>query len=199
MLIISIGLLCVTFTDMAVLCGNYGETCLYKYGTIPIKRSYCHEMAKRIALYSISSIAARYKKVIKPLISFNANFYIRLFLIVNDSPDDCKKNGLRYGYIHQCRQCQNRSTTPISYIEDRGKKTGSYKFNNLSGENTCKICDGNMFLAGPFWISELHDKDFVDLVIKELESEEFKYLKYNSRVHGFVSGMKDVSKLLLIN
>jgi tRNA (guanine26-N2/guanine27-N2)-dimethyltransferase len=38
------GLLCVTFTDMAVLCGNYQETCYYKYGCIPYKSSFCHEV-----------------------------------------------------------------------------------------------------------------------------------------------------------
>ncbi len=183
---------------MAVLCGNYGETCLYKYGTTPLKRSFCHEMAKRIALYSISNIASRYKKVINPLISFNANFYIRLFLIVQDSADGCKKNGLKYGYLHHCKQCQNRRITPIMYVENKGKTAGNYKFNNLNGETTCNICEGNMFLAGPFWISDLHDQDFVDIVIKELESDKFNYLKYGSRVLGFVKGMKEVNLIFIL-
>ncbi len=38
------GMLCVTFTDMTVLCGNYPETTYYKYGTIPYKTPYCHEV-----------------------------------------------------------------------------------------------------------------------------------------------------------
>lgn len=38
------GLLCVTFTDMTVLCGNYPETTFYKYGSIPYKTPYCHEV-----------------------------------------------------------------------------------------------------------------------------------------------------------
>lgn len=38
------GLICVTFTDMTVLCGNYPETTFYKYGTIPYKTPYCHEV-----------------------------------------------------------------------------------------------------------------------------------------------------------
>jgi len=37
-------MLCVTFTDMTVLCGNYPETTYYKYGTIPYKTPYCHEV-----------------------------------------------------------------------------------------------------------------------------------------------------------
>jgi tRNA (guanine26-N2/guanine27-N2)-dimethyltransferase len=40
------GLLCVTFTDMSVLCGNYPETCYYKYGSIPYRTPFCHEVIK---------------------------------------------------------------------------------------------------------------------------------------------------------
>ena len=56
-------------------------------------------MAIRIALYSISISASKYKKNIKPLLSINANFYIRLFLIVYDSAEDCKSNCLKHGYV----------------------------------------------------------------------------------------------------
>ena len=38
------GLLMVTCTDMAVLCGNHGETCHAKYGSFPLKGKFCHEM-----------------------------------------------------------------------------------------------------------------------------------------------------------
>lgn len=40
------GLLCITCTDMAVLCGNHPETCFSKYGTMPTKRQHCHEMVQ---------------------------------------------------------------------------------------------------------------------------------------------------------
>ena len=102
-------LLCITFTDMPVLCGNYPETTLYKYGSIPYKSSFCHEMAIRIALFSISSAASKYKKVIYPLFSYNAEFYIRLFLIIKDSPEECKMNPFKYGYMYHFRDCKNRS------------------------------------------------------------------------------------------
>ncbi|KAF1744086.1 hypothetical protein MXB_4625, partial [Myxobolus squamalis] len=42
------GLLCITCTDMATLCGNTPEVAYSKYGAIPIKSPFCHEM-----LYSI--------------------------------------------------------------------------------------------------------------------------------------------------
>ena len=49
---------------MPVLCGNYPETTLYKYGSIPQKWSNCHEMAMRIALFSISSASGQLNRII---------------------------------------------------------------------------------------------------------------------------------------
>ncbi len=54
------GILMVTATDMAVLCGNNGETCWTKYGSYPIHRPYCHEMGVRILLGCIEQHAARW-------------------------------------------------------------------------------------------------------------------------------------------
>ena len=53
------GLLCVTATDMAVLCGNSPETCYTKYGAISIKSRSCHEIAVRILLQCLESHANR--------------------------------------------------------------------------------------------------------------------------------------------
>lgn len=38
------GLLCVTCTDMGALCGNHGEAAYAKYGSMPYRSKYCHEM-----------------------------------------------------------------------------------------------------------------------------------------------------------
>ena len=36
------GLLSVTYTDAAVLCGKYTDTCYYKYGAVTCTKTYCH-------------------------------------------------------------------------------------------------------------------------------------------------------------
>ena len=48
------GLLCVTFTDMAVLCARRPHVCFYKYGCVPLPNRYCHEFALRMVLHMIS-------------------------------------------------------------------------------------------------------------------------------------------------
>jgi tRNA (guanine26-N2/guanine27-N2)-dimethyltransferase len=48
------GLLCITCTDMAVLCASYPETCYAKYSSVPIKGDVAHEAVihARLALLS---------------------------------------------------------------------------------------------------------------------------------------------------
>ena len=53
------GMLCVTATDMAVLCGNSPETCYTKYGAISLKSKCCHEFAVRILLQCLEAHANR--------------------------------------------------------------------------------------------------------------------------------------------
>lgn len=193
-------LLCLTFTDMPVLCGNYPETTLYKYGVIPYKSTFCHEMAKRIALYAISSNASKYKKVIKPLLSYNADFYIRLFILIKDSAEDCKRNPFKYGYMYHCRSCQNRTIIPMaSYQENKfknGKPNSFVKFNNLIHERThCELCNSAMCMSGPFWIDDLHDEDFITSLKETLNQKEFDYLKYKERIHLILKSIGDEMKL----
>lgn len=42
------GLLMVTATDLAILCGNNSETCFAKYGSVSLRIAACHEM---VSLY----------------------------------------------------------------------------------------------------------------------------------------------------
>merc|ERR550519_1567251 len=76
------GLLCVTATDMAVLCGNSPETCYTKYGAIALKTRSCHEFALRILLQCLESHANRYGRFIEPLLSLSIDFYCRVFVRV---------------------------------------------------------------------------------------------------------------------
>ena len=83
------GLLCVTFTDMAVLCARKPHVCFYKMGSAPLGKSYCHEMALRMVLYTISTMANKHGKVVEPLLSLTVDFYVRLFMRVKESPSGC--------------------------------------------------------------------------------------------------------------
>ena len=80
------GLLCVTFTDMAVLCARQPHVCFYKYGAAPLGKPYCHEQALRMVLYTINTMANKHGRRVEPLISLTVDFYIRLFMRVKTAP-----------------------------------------------------------------------------------------------------------------
>jgi tRNA (guanine26-N2/guanine27-N2)-dimethyltransferase len=44
------GLIALTATDMASLCGVYPKACIRKYGGKPLRTEYCHELAVRLWL-----------------------------------------------------------------------------------------------------------------------------------------------------
>lgn len=192
--IVNGGLLCVTFTDMAVLCGNYAETCLYKYGSVPYKSSSCHEMAKRIALRSISSCANKYKRVIRPLVSINADFYIRMFVTVHDSAEDCKNVVEQYGYVFHCRQCQFAETVNVGSFEQKGNGKKFKQGELVRSSNKCPLCNGNLMMAGPYWTDKMQDFDFVNNLIERLAEKDMAYMKYGDRVSTFLKAILEESR-----
>lgn len=96
------GLLCVTFTDMAVLCARKPHVCFYKYGSAPLGKDYCHEMALRMILYCINTMANKHGMQIEPLLSLTVDFYVRLFIRVKVSAEQCHKSLARYSHVYQC-------------------------------------------------------------------------------------------------
>eukprot|EP00388_Colpodella_angusta_P010623 GDKJ01027584.1.p1 GENE.GDKJ01027584.1~~GDKJ01027584.1.p1 ORF type:complete len:614 (-),score=149.62 GDKJ01027584.1:94-1935(-) len=101
------GLLCLTSTDMTVLGGNTPEVCFYKYGGNPLKRGFTHELAVRLVLNAAVMTAAKYSRHIKPILSLSVDFYIRLFVIVQDKPYETKLTSYLTGQAFSCLNCES--------------------------------------------------------------------------------------------
>ena len=169
------GLLAVTCTDMAVLCGANGEACFAKYGAYPIKAEYCHEQALRILLGTINVHAARYKRYLVPVASFSIDFYVRVFVRVFTSASKTKEAGSKMGYLFQCSHCDYFATQKMAKIQLKGNSK-KYQPASLSLEShICPHCEGKLQMAGPMWMESLHDRVFVEKVIQSLsQSAEVK-------------------------
>lgn len=96
------GLLCLTCTDLSVLCGNNPEKCFSKYGSVPLHKSYGHEQALRIVLSSLSTHASRYSRYVVPLLSFCIDFYVRIFVRIYTGPAKVKEVFTKLSHLHQC-------------------------------------------------------------------------------------------------
>jgi tRNA (guanine26-N2/guanine27-N2)-dimethyltransferase len=72
----------LTATDTAVLGGTYPETCVKRYGARPVRCPQGMEIGLRILLGFCERHAARFDKRIRPLVSFAAEHFLRVYAIV---------------------------------------------------------------------------------------------------------------------
>ena len=156
------GLLAVTCTDMAVLCGNHAEVCFSKYAGTSLRTKFCHELALRIVVGSIASHAARYKRTIEPIFCVSIDFYIRVFVRVRTSAADVKLLGSRLGYVYHCVGCESWKVQPLGKISQRAGS--GVKYLAASGPpcaQNCEHCNSRYHLGGPAWLPSLHNAEFV--------------------------------------
>jgi tRNA (guanine26-N2/guanine27-N2)-dimethyltransferase len=142
------GLLSVTATDMQPLCGIHQEACLRKYGGMPLRTEYCHEIAVRLLIGAVSKIASKYDAGIKVLFSHSSDHYVRTYLLVSKGASEADENLREAGFILHCFNCGNRKVS----------KSLSTSVEDLK----CELCGSKMKLAGPLWCGELWNRTFVE-------------------------------------
>jgi tRNA (guanine26-N2/guanine27-N2)-dimethyltransferase len=161
------GLLCITCTDMPTLSGNYPEVCFAKYGCMPFKARYHHEMSLRILLHAIDACANKYKRHIVPWLSLSVDYYVRVFVRVFESPAEVKKSSLRRGYVFQSAQCASY------YVQPAGKVTANnagYTTPHIIAPAVCEETGGGMKIGGPFWTAPIHDQAIVDRLLARVSA-----------------------------
>lgn len=191
------GLLMVTCTDVAVLCGNASESCFARYGSMSMRGEFCHDSALRIILRSLEQHANVYGRYIKPLLSVSVDFYVRLFVQVFTQQAETKLSSSKVSQVYLCRECKTHELQPLGTFEikespnqaDPKNLASNYKFKTpdvLVGDR-CRICDGRYTIFGPIWNGAIHDIKFLELLKKELElSEPKKEFGTFRRIQGLV-------------
>ena len=85
------GILAVTATDTAPLCGTYPTACLRKYWAMPLRNELMHEIGLRILIRKIQLIGAQYEKALMPIFSYYKEHYFRVFLMCEKGKKDVDK------------------------------------------------------------------------------------------------------------
>eukprot|EP00742_Colponemidia_sp_Colp-10_P014060 GILJ01015928.1.p1 GENE.GILJ01015928.1~~GILJ01015928.1.p1 ORF type:complete len:614 (-),score=102.02 GILJ01015928.1:117-1958(-) len=119
------GLMCITSTDSAILCGTYPETAHAKYNSMAIRHSACHEMAVRILLAAVERTANKHKKYIVPLLSLHIDFYVRVFVRVYTQQAEVKLAACKLAHYFKCTRCPNFSVVPLGRVKVHGKNNGN--------------------------------------------------------------------------
>jgi tRNA (guanine26-N2/guanine27-N2)-dimethyltransferase len=156
------GLLGLTATDMAPLCGVHPRACLRKYGGIPLRTEYCHELAVRLLTGCLAMIAAKHEIGIEVVFSHSIDHYVRAYSVVRYGAKIADKSIEQMGYILHCFSCFHRETI-----------SGITSLHN----HICPICGDRLNVAGPLWLGRIADQEFCSMMIKEVEKRGFRQEK----------------------
>ena len=137
------GLVSVTATDTAVLCGIYPEVCLRRYYGRPLNNSYGNETAIRLLLSLLALTASRLELAIKPIFVHATMHYLRVYASMSVSSSEANEVYSSIGYVMHCFQCGHRFMTQ-EYANPK-----------------CELCGGAMRTGGQLWIGSIQNKEFV--------------------------------------
>lgn len=163
------GLLALTATDMAPLCGVHPKACLRKYGGKPLRTEYCHELAIRLLIGCLANLAAKHDVGVHPVFSYSTYNHVRTYAIVAYSAEQTDKSIQNMGYILHCFTCFHREN-------QRGIA--------LPLKQDCLECGSKLQIAGPLWLGPLWDKKFCISIRDETKKRN---LNNNARIHQIIS------------
>jgi tRNA (guanine26-N2/guanine27-N2)-dimethyltransferase len=154
------GILAITATDTAALCGSSPNACNRKYFATPMRNDYMHESGLRIMIRRAQLSAMQHEKALVPLFSYSEKHYMRAFLRCVKGRDPASNIYDEHGYISHCRKCLTNVAS---------KKTIDKCF-----------CGSSMEHAGPMWLGKLGDKSLVEKMAKK-QSDQKEFLTTLSR------------------
>ncbi|TGZ72100.1 hypothetical protein CRM22_002289 [Opisthorchis felineus] len=160
------GLLCVTSTDAAVLCGSTPGTSMGKYGGLAIKNSAPHETSLRVLLHAIQSAASRFGCVIEPLLSLSVDFYVRVFVRIWASPGSVKAIAAKHAICFSCTGCTAYHVQPLGHALPSNKRLAPARGPPVGP--LCAECGSHFNVWGPIWCGPLHSRSFLSGLLTTL-------------------------------
>jgi tRNA (guanine26-N2/guanine27-N2)-dimethyltransferase len=154
------GLLALTATDMASLCGVHPRACIRKYGGKPLRTEYCHELAARLLAGCLTTIAAKHDLGVSTIFTHRGEHYVRVYATAKYGAKSADESVRNMGYVLHCFTCFHRETVK-----------GLFKV--LHSKECCE-CGSKLSVAGPLWLGSLFDTRFCDMMEKEIQNRKLK-------------------------
>jgi len=151
------GILALTATDTAPLSGAHVKACVRRYGARPLKTEYCHELGVRILVGFVQRVAGKHELALIPVLAHSTEHYFRIYLRAAGGAQRTDEIFSQQGYVSHCRSC--------------GRRVVTHGIASLS--SACK-CGEKFEHAGPMWLGQLMDRDFIRKVFTDLANWNFK-------------------------
>lgn len=153
------GILALTATDLAPLCGVHPKACLRRYGGRPLRTEYCHELAVRLLAGALATSAAKHDIGSTAVFSHSSEHYIRLYALVDYGARKADATLKNMGYVYHCFSCFHREVAAKATINNKV---------------TCPECGKKMDVAGPLWRGQIVNEDFVASMQRVARTKSFK-------------------------
>jgi tRNA (guanine26-N2/guanine27-N2)-dimethyltransferase len=147
------GLLALTATDMAPLCGVHPKACVRKYGGKPLRTGYCHELAVRLLMGGLTMTAAKHGIGVEIVFSYSTDHYIRAYAVVHHGARQADNSVQKVGYVLHCFTCFHREAS---------------KGILPPWKRECTECGSKLNVAGPLWLGKIFDEEFCVLMEGEV-------------------------------
>ena len=144
------GILSVTATDTAVLCGVYPKVAIRRYGAVPHNNEFSHETAIRLLAGVVARIAAALDIGTRPVAAHSTRHYVRLYFAIGVGATKADSALRNIGYLSWCPSCGHRASSEVPRTE-------------------CERCGKKARSAGPLWSGHLAD---ADLLLKALRAAD---------------------------
>lgn len=148
------GMLCLTATDTAPLCGAHHDAGRRRYDAEPLNQEHNKETGARVLLGFAARTLARYDLAATPLLTVYHRHYFRIFLSARPGAGRSTAALDTVGHLLWCPDCREHEFT-----------------HHIFNDQTCR-CGGNRRAAGPMWTGPLHDADFVNDLIEINQGRE---------------------------
>jgi len=153
------GLLATTATDLAPLCGVHTKACIRKYGGKPLRTEYCHELAVRLLVGCVATVAAKQDIGVNVVFNHSFEHYIRVYMQIGSGAKKADKSIKSLGYVLHCFNCFHREIAEML----------SAKF-----FEKCPECGSKMDWAGPLWFEKIFDPQFCEALAQENRRTAFR-------------------------
>ncbi len=134
------GIVSMTATDAAVLCGVYPEVSYRRYGTLAVRSEFVHETGLRILLGFAARMGGINDVGIEPVAAHSTLHYLRVFFRVRKGATKAQTSVKELGYATQCNGCSAREFGPAPL-------------------ERCPGCGTRVRSSGPLWTGKIVDEE----------------------------------------
>ena len=137
------GILSVTATDTAVLCGVYPRVSSRRYWATPLNNHFHHETGLRVLAGAVARHAAALEVGVETVAAHATKHYLRLYLRVNVGASKADEALEDMGFVTWCPGCGHASAS--GDLDER-----------------CARCGKKARAAGPLWLGGLTDTKVIE-------------------------------------